>query len=112
MNHVDDAIMRLYAANDREMERIPPISAALREHTKRTVFQGNGIWGQMLTLMMDFPSPCEWGWHRPTSWKPFWTVLPEASALYKELLKCGCKKDATGPANAKSSPEMHCFVYV
>ena len=44
------------------------------------------------------PSPNTWGWCRTVGedWEVYWTALPEASQVCRELICCGCKKGCQG----------------
>ena len=38
------------------------------------------------------PSPQGYGWKKfEATWKPIWTLLPEAAKASRKLVKCGCK---------------------
>ena len=91
-----DLCRKLLFAKGRQIDRIPPTEAALKEHIKRAVYQAGYCWGQSLALHQHLPSPGEWGWEKRSDnhWTPFWTSLPEAEKVCKELIKCGCKKPA------------------
>ena len=46
---------------------------------------------------------------------PLWTDLPQASNVYRELVKCGCKKGCTGrcrflTSDLKCTELCQCFV--
>lgn len=90
---VNSARRHLFSQKRRQIENIPPTSEALLQHMKRAIYQGGFIWSQMGQPTPTLPDPAEWGWQFDTGkWKPFWTSLPEASSMCRELLKCGCKK--------------------
>ncbi len=59
------------------MDAIPPTRAALVHHVKREVYQGGHCCGKALKVSLNLPSPQNWGWADPHSWKPLWTTLPE-----------------------------------
>lgn len=90
---VNSARMKLFAKG-RPLERIPPTHAALVQHTKRAVLQGGYCWGRTLNTTQDLPDPAQWGWRlsEDGQWSPFWSELPEAADICKELIHCGCKK--------------------
>lgn len=90
--YVNEARKDLFTKKARTMEVLPPTSAALMEHTKRTVLQAGYIWGQALTPAPDVPCPSEWGWtrNRDHVWEPVWTSLPEASKSCQLLIRCAC----------------------
>lgn len=89
---VDKARKELFAHKARPMEAIPPTSAALFQHVKRTAYQAGYCWGQAQVAVPTLPSPASWGWKEALdqSWEPLWTTLPQASETCLEFLKCGC----------------------
>jgi hypothetical protein len=58
----NEARKMLFAQKGRSLELIPPTRAALVQHVKRAVYQGEYCWGQATTPMGLLPSPIEWGW--------------------------------------------------
>ena len=82
---------------------LPPTKGALIQHTRRAVLQGAHVWGQALVATPIVPSPVDWGWTEPSSWKPKWTDLPEASVACRELLCCGCKKGCRGNCKCRKA---------
>mgnify|MGYP001291673671 CR=1 FL=1 len=91
-------------AKGRQLDRIPPTEAALKEHVKRAAYQGGHVWGQSLVPMQTLPSPEHWGWSKvDQGWIPFWTSLPEASKSCQELIKCGCKKSCRPPCKCATA---------
>ena len=97
-----DHCRKLLFANGRQLDRIAPTEAALKEHVKCAVYQAGYCWGQTLIAIHELPSPEERGWKksRDNHWIPFWTSRPEAAKVCKEMVKCGCKKHVGGHANA------------
>ena len=94
---VDEARKVLFAKG-RQIDRIPPTSDALLQHTRRAHFQAGRIWGRAADPIQNPPSPSEFGWKLVNDeWHPVWTTLPEASKACKELVKCGCKKACKPP---------------
>eukprot|EP00745_Piridium_sociabile_P014857 TRINITY_DN21914_c0_g2_i3.p1 TRINITY_DN21914_c0_g2~~TRINITY_DN21914_c0_g2_i3.p1 ORF type:complete len:617 (-),score=120.53 TRINITY_DN21914_c0_g2_i3:145-1995(-) len=90
---VNSARKYLFTKKGRQIEHVPPTSAALLQHVKRAVYQGGHIWGQASLPAPDLPDPSNWGWEQVNGqWQPFWTHLPQASKSCQELLKCGCTK--------------------
>ena len=72
---IDQARRKLFAKRH-NMQSIPPTKAALKEHVKRTVYQGGHVWGQMLVWTPELPSPCKWGWSKALLVKgSLWTIL-------------------------------------
>ena len=66
MNHLERFVLlqqglicveKLLFAKGRQMDRIPPTEAALKEHIKRAVYQTGYCWGQSLALHLHLPSP-------------------------------------------------------
>ena len=46
---------------------------------------------------LELPPPSEWGWKKiDGGWEPYWTTLPEATQVCRELIRCGCKKSCRG----------------
>ena len=90
---VDQAREDLFSRKAKQIELIPPTSAALLEHTKRAVHQAGYCWRQSLVSDQQLPSPTDWGWKKPltNTWVPLWTQLPEASRACHQLTKCGCQ---------------------
>ena len=78
-------------------EKLPPTSAALKQHALRSLLTGGHIWGQSTVKMQIQPDPCEFGWRKDEggNWKVFWTPLEPAtkSVINKN---CGCKKGCKG----------------
>ena len=85
------------------METILPTKAALVQHIKRAVYQGGHCWGRALKTVMNMPSPADWGWTDPPTWKPMWTTLAEASKSLRNLMKCGCKKGCSDRCSCKKA---------
>ncbi len=76
---IDDARKQLFTKKGRAMDAIPPTRAALIiQHVKRAIYQGGHCWGKALQVSLNIPSPQNWGWTDPHSWKPLWTTFPEA----------------------------------
>lgn len=95
---------KLLFAKGRQLDRIPPTEAALSEHVKRATYQAGFCWGQALVAQQQLPSPGDWGWEKSSDdqWVPFWTSLPEAAKVCKELIKCGCRKACRPPCKCLS----------
>ena len=93
----NEARLDLFTTKSRSLDNIPPTSAALIQHTRRTVYQAGFCWGQSLTPSPVLPSPADFGWVKEDSqtphWEPFWSTRLPASKACLELLKCGCKRD-------------------
>ena len=83
----------LFTSLNRSIDNVPPMSAALTQHVLRATYQAGHCWGQSLVDVVDLPSPANWGWMRTNEqWLPVWSLLPEASMVCRELLRCGCKR--------------------
>lgn len=113
MMNIDEARQQLFTTKGRAMDAIPPTRATLVQHIERTVYQGGHCWGKMFQVVVDMPSPGDWGWVDPQNWKPMWTTPPEASTASRELLRCGCKKACAGrckcyKAALKCTTLCHC----
>lgn len=93
---VDEARQQLFCQRSRTLDRIPPTSAALKQHLLRASYQGGHVWSQVHLTLPELPSPAEWGWERDDSWKPLWTTLPQAQQSCYELVRCSCKKACRG----------------
>ena len=92
---INDAGKVLFAQKGRTLENIPPPADALLQHAKGVANQAGHCWEQCLVCIPELPSPSEWGWTRSESdvWQPLWSTLPEASKVFQELVKCGCKAE-------------------
>lgn len=55
---------KMLFAKGRQLDRIPPTEAALREHVKRSAYQAGFCWGQALVAQQQLPSPGAWGWEK------------------------------------------------
>ncbi|KAK3747214.1 hypothetical protein QZH41_014645, partial [Actinostola sp. cb2023] len=78
LSSVDDARQQLFCKRSRSLDRIPPTSAALRQHFLRAAYQGGHVWSQVHVALPELPSPSEWGWEKDEFWRPVWTTLPQA----------------------------------
>ena len=86
---VNQARQELFTKENRALENIPLTHAALVQHTRRTVYQAGGIWGNSPVAMPNLPSPSEWGWTQlAKGWIPFWMVLAQAQQMCYELIRC------------------------
>jgi hypothetical protein len=75
MVNIDEAPQELFTKKGQTMEAIPSTKAALVQHIKRIVYQGGHYWGRATEFAPELPSPEDWGWTDPPSWKPMWTTL-------------------------------------
>ena len=47
----------------------------------------------MMIKASELPRPSEWGWEKiDRGWEAYWTTLPEAIQVCRELIRCGYKK--------------------
>ena len=88
----------------RSIENIPPTKGALTEHLKRAIYQSGYVWAQCDIKLQNLPCPTEWGWYKTDEgdFEPYWTELPEASDVCRELTKCGCKKGCQKPCSCEN----------
>ena len=96
LRSVDEARQQLFCTRSRSLDRIPPTSAALKQHILRASYQGGHVWSQVYLALPELPSPAEWGWERDGQWKPVWTTLAQAQQSCYELIHCSCKKACRG----------------
>ncbi|KAL0198142.1 hypothetical protein M9458_006682, partial [Cirrhinus mrigala] len=94
---VDEARLDLFARKQRSYDAIPPTSASLVQHVKRSAFQAACIWGQATVCKMQTESPANWGWQKDGQiWQVLWTTLPPIAQTCEQLTKCGCKTECQG----------------
>ena len=91
---VDEARQQLFCKRSRSLDRIPPTSAALKQHLLRADYQSRHVWSQAHLTLPELPSPAEW--ERDDQWKPLWTSLPQDQQTCYELIHCSCKKACRG----------------
>ena len=97
MDKVDEARLDLFTQKQRSYDAIPPTSAALIQHVKRSAYQAGCIWGQATVCKMQTESPANWGWQKDGEvWQVFWTTLPPIAQSCQQLTKCGCKTECRG----------------
>ena len=96
----------LFARKGRSLESIPPTSASLLQYVKRSAYHSGYQWGHFLVASPPQPCPDDWGWVKGSlqTWEPCWTLLPSASKICQELLKCDC--------NPQKGAEDSASVYV
>ena len=81
---------------NQNVEMISPSQNALFQHCRRAMFQAI-VWTTAHDSAMFEPDPCLHGWNREHDHLiPEWITIPEAAAMCKELVKCGCKKSCSG----------------
>lgn len=94
---INQARKHLFCQKARGIYCLPPTRAALVQHIKRATYQAGHCWSQMDIAVPELPSPQDWGWTKQeVGWATFWTDIPEATKVCRELLRCGCKKGCTG----------------
>ena len=86
---VNDARRYLFTTRGNAIENIPPTSAALKEHVKRSVLQARK-WYNCLDALRVEQDPVNWGWMKDgNKFTPVWSSLPELSSVTKVLIRCG-----------------------
>jgi hypothetical protein len=86
---VNDAMRYLFTTRGKAIENIPPTSAALKEHVKRSVLQARK-WYNCLDCLRVEHDPVNWGWMKEDNkFLPVWSSLPELSNVTKVLIRCG-----------------------
>ena len=96
-NKFDEARLDLVADKQRQYNSVPPSSAALVQHVKKSALQSGHTWGEALSRIQNVSTPSNWGWKKENDvWVPHWTSLAPIAASCQELLKCGCKKNCSG----------------
>ena len=88
---VNECRKALFATKGRSLEAIPPTRDALFQHTKRAIYQAS-CWGKSLIPRQDLPSPIDYSWQQGENgqFSIKWITQPEASAICRELISCGC----------------------
>ena len=92
---VNNAGEDLFTRKGRSLVSIPPTSASLIHHVKRSAHPAGYQWGWSLVASPHQPCPDNWGWVKGPlqTWEPCWTLLSSASKICQELLKCGCNPE-------------------
>jgi len=97
---VNSARLSLFCQMSKSINNIPPTRAALKEHTRRFIYQGGLIWGHCLEKCPEFATASDWGWEvNGSKFKPKWTVLQIAKKACLELISCKCMNRAGGTVN-------------
>ena len=88
---VNECRKSLFATKGRSLDAIPPTRDALLQHTKRAIFQAS-CWRKCLVAKQNLPDPTEYGWKQEENgqFSIQWITKPEASAICRELISCGC----------------------
>lgn len=95
---VDEARLHLFARKQRPYDSIPPTSASLVQHVRRSAFQAACIWGQSTLCTMQSESPGNWGWQtKGEAWEVLWSTLPPIAQSCQQLTKCRCRGECRGP---------------
>ena len=103
---VNECRRNLFTKQGRQLEGLPLTKEALKQHTRRAVYQGAYVWSQALTALQNLPNPEVWGWVRENNTlSPMWSVLPSVAEACRELTKCSCKieKGCSGRCSCKRS---------
>ena len=91
----------IFCQRNQNVEMIPPSQNALFQHCQRAMFQAS-VWTTAHDSAMIEPDPCLHGWNREHDHLiPEWITIPEAAAMCKELVKCGCKESCSGVCSCR-----------
>ena len=94
--------------DNKVIENIPPTKRELRQHALRSLLQYLK-WRQTLCKDFDGGDACQWDWQKVESEMILlWTDLPQASNVYRELVKCGCKKVCRRRCKCLTSDAQNC----
>ena len=83
-----------FAHGQTSYEKIPPLEAAVQQHVKRAILQGD-IWGQCLVPRTVISHPQQWRWTRKRLWT-METKLDMPARGFQELprsYRCKCRPD-------------------
>ena len=58
---VNTAKAHLFSSANRQIDNIPPTSAALEQHLRRAIMQCH-VWYQSFIPFQNLPDPSNWGW--------------------------------------------------
>ena len=75
-------------------EKLPPTSAALKQHALRSLLTAGHVWGPSTVKMQNLADPKSYGWTQDASgkWKVFWTpLMPAIKSIINK--NCGCKNN-------------------
>ena len=56
---VNEARKQRFSQKAKSIESIPPMQAALIQHTSRAAYQGRHCWGQAIVPVMNLPCPSQ-----------------------------------------------------
>ena len=96
------------------VEKLPPTSAALAEHTRRAMYQSE-IRKSCLTKIQNRPSPLDWGWAFNDSEEliPFWSCAQSAASIHEIIHHCNCKSTCCFRCSCKKKVfKMHQSLFV
>ena len=100
---VNDLRRELFIEENKDLESIPPTSAALFQHALRASYIAGYVWHQSLIPQPVLPTIEEWGWKTTDSIPiPYRTDLPEEVQLSKSSSNVDAvhQLDALDAANA------------
>ena len=104
LTKVNEARMRLYFQQNKNIETIPPTEDALFLHTLRAIFQC-GVWSRCLQSHQNLPSPQAFGRKHSNAanwtWVPKWMSQYESSKEAREFVKCSCKSETCSQCKCK-----------
>jgi len=109
---IDECRYAIYSSGS-PIEKLPPTSAALLQHTRRAIYQVE-ILKATLTKIQNLPSPLHWGWMLDEfdQLVPFWTAAQPASSIHEIIHHCNSSAQAFVLALMKhATPEMNQLLY-
>ncbi len=61
--NVNDSRKHLFIQKARSLENLPPTQEALKQHTRRAIYQ-EYCWNRALLAQQELPNPADWGWKK------------------------------------------------
>ena len=105
---VNDARKEIFCKKNQSMENLPPTKNALIQHIKRSVYQ-TGIWVTSFDDHGSLPSASLFGWQKKENqWQPVWITIAEVALSFRDLVKCGCKKNCSTKRYSCKSADLPC----
>ena len=105
LESINDCRKELFATKVRSLEAVPPAHDALLQQEKCAIYEAI-CWRQSLIAQQNLPDPNAWGWHQEENggFLIKWITIPQASAVCRKLIYCGCKpeKNVKDVANARN----------